>query len=494
MADDAGAGAALTGEEITADPPERRGPLRPERLQSARTRVSGAAVARLFQLADVLGLLAASFAAGRWAGAQRAELLLIGAPLVALAVLLAAGAYRRGAREPIAKRMGRVALAVAAAGGAIATFAPLLAPAAGSSLPGIWTLTAGGVLAALHLVWSAVLKNLRRRGLLTPNIVVVGATAAARRLISRALKSHDANILGVFDDRKDRVAPKVSGVPVLGTTRELIDHRVLPYVDRIVITVPREATARVTQLMERLAPIPNPIALLMDGDEAEAEAQAVSRIANFDLMQVTGPRGRIGYLAAKRALDLVGGVCLLIALAPLMCLTAIAIKIDSPGPVFFRQRRHGYMNEEIVVWKFRSMRTEASDFTASRQVTADDDRITRVGKFIRRTSIDELPQLFNVISGEMSLVGPRPHAIGMRAAGEDASKLVQTYAHRHRIKPGLTGWAAVNGSRGPVETPEAVARRVALDLEYVERQSILLDIAIILKTAPCLLGDADAVR
>jgi lipopolysaccharide/colanic/teichoic acid biosynthesis glycosyltransferase len=152
------------------------------------------------------------------------------------------------------------------------------------------------------------------------------------------------------------------------------------------------------------------------------------------------------------------------------------------------------MNEEIVVWKFRSMRTEATDHTASRQVSADDDRITRVGKFIRKTSLDELPQLLNVIHGEMSLVGPRPHAIGMLAGGADASKLVETYAHRHRIKPGLTGWAAVQGSRGPVETAEAVQRRVALDLEYMERQSILLDLAIMLKTAPALLGDAEAVR
>jgi lipopolysaccharide/colanic/teichoic acid biosynthesis glycosyltransferase len=177
-----------------------------------------------------------------------------------------------------------------------------------------------------------------------------------------------------------------------------------------------------------------------------------------------------------------------------MAIVAVAIRLDSPGPVFFRQRRHGLMNEEIVVWKFRSMRVEASDATAARQVTADDDRVTRVGRFIRRTSLDELPQIFNIISGEMSVVGPRPHAIGMLSGGAEATKLVETYAHRHRIKPGLTGWAAVNGSRGPVDTAEDVRRRVALDLEYVERRSFWLDIAIILKTAPALLGDSEAVR
>src|ERR1700709_2192397 len=131
---------------------------------------------------------------------------------------------------------------------------------------------------------------------------------------------------------------------------------------------------------------------------------------------------------------------------------------------------------------------------ASGQVSADDDRVTRVGKFLRRTSLDELPQLWNVIRGEMSLVGPRPHAIGMLTNGAEPSKLVETYAHRHRMKPGLTGWAAVNGSRGPVDTPEAVRRRVSLDLEYVERQSVLLDLSIILRTLPCVLGDAGTVR
>ena len=127
-------------------------------------------------------------------------------------------------------------------------------------------------------------------------------------------------------------------------------------------------------------------------------------------------------------------------------------------------------------------------------MTADDDRVTRVGRFIRKTSLDELPQLWNVIRGEMSLVGPRPHAIGMLSGGDEASKLVETYAHRHRMKPGLTGWAAVNGSRGPVDTADAVRRRVSLDLEYVERQSLWLDIAIIARTLPCVLGDTAGVR
>jgi Undecaprenyl-phosphate glucose phosphotransferase len=397
-------------------------------------------------------------------------------------------------RERTRRRFGRLLIAAAAAGGGAGTLCGLLDPTFPAIGCAIWVASASLALIATHIGWGLILADLRRNGLITPNLVIVGGTPAAQRLIRRAIKTRDVNILGVFDDRRERVGPEVCGVPVLGKTADLIDHRILPFVDRIVISVPPKASARVAQLIERLAPIPNPISLLLEDSDEDLEAQALSRIADFDLMQVTGPAERSGYLLAKRALDLTLGVLGLIALAPLMATVAIAIKIDSPGPVFFRQRRHGYLNEEIVVWKFRSMRVETTDHKATRQVSADDDRVTRVGKFIRRTSLDELPQIFNVISGEMSLVGPRPHAIGMLSGGAEASKLVETYAHPHRIKPGLTGWAAVNGSRGPVDTAEDVRRRVALDLEYVERRSFWLDVAIILRTAPCLLGDSGAVR
>jgi lipopolysaccharide/colanic/teichoic acid biosynthesis glycosyltransferase len=185
----------------------------------------------------------------------------------------------------------------------------------------------------------------------------------------------------------------------------------------------------------------------------------------------------------------------LIVAAPAMALIALAIKLDSPGPVFFRQRRHGFNSEVILVWKFRSMR-HAGDASGGgvRQIRFDDDRVTRVGKFIRRTSLDELPQLINVLKGEMSLVGPRPHAVGMKTGSTESAKLVAEYAHRNRMKPGMTGWAAINGSRGPVDTPELVRRRVALDIEYIERQSLMLDLVIMARTIPCLIGDRKTVR
>jgi len=230
-------------------------------------------------------------------------------------------------------------------------------------------------------------------------------------------------------------------------------------------------------------------------DQGEAGRAAVlSRIVDAPLASVSGAAGDERRALVKRLEDLVVGAAALLAAAPVMALIAIAIKLDSPGPVFFRQRRHGFHNEEILVWKFRSMRHSNDASRSTRQIRFDDDRVTRVGRIIRRTSLDELPQLFNVFKGEMSLVGPRPHAIGMKTGDTESAKLVAGYAHRHRLKPGMTGWAAINGSRGPVDTPELVRRRVAYDIEYIERQSLMFDLMIMARTIPCLIGDDKAVR
>jgi len=219
----------------------------------------------------------------------------------------------------------------------------------------------------------------------------------------------------------------------------------------------------------------------------------VGRLGNASLFQVSTQSLRDWGYVSKLALDYVVGSISLLLFAPLMLAVAVAIKLESPGPVFFRQRRHGYNHRLIDVYKFRTM-TVAENGDHVVQAQKNDARVTRVGKFLRRTSLDELPQLFNVLTGEMSLVGPRPHAIGMLVEGEEAKRLLKTYAHRHRIKPGLTGWAAVNGSRGPVDTPQAVRQRVALDLEYIERQSLWFDLRIMFSTLPCLLGDSSTVR
>ena len=300
-------------------------------------------------------------------------------------------------------------------------------------------------------------------------------------------------VLGVFDDRSDRIAPTVHGVPVLGDTRALLNHRILPYIDRIVLTVNAAGPARTAELIERLRVLPNELCLFLDGEDPKSRSTTLSWLARSTL-SVGGAKARESRQMAKRAQDLVIATLLLVPALPVMAVIALLVRLDSPGPALFRQRRHGFNNEEITVWKFRSMRVDATDMTGARQVALNDDRVTRVGRVIRNTSLDELPQLFNVLTGEMSLVGPRPHPVGMKTAGEDSARLVAEYAWRHRMKPGITGWAQIHGSRGPVHTAEEIRRRVELDVDYIERQSFWLDLYVLLTTLPCLLGDGEAVR
>ena len=202
--------------------------------------------------------------------------------------------------------------------------------------------------------------------------------------------------------------------------------------------------------MSRLSMLPNKVTLMVDQDDESARVATIAHLADAPLASLRRQADPDRNAFAKRVQDLVIGIPMLILCVPVLALVALAVRLDSPGPVFFRQRRHGFNNEEIMVRKFRTMRHETADARAERQVTAGDDRITRVGRILRKTSLDELPQLLNVVHGEMSLVGPRPHAIGMKTGEVESAQLVAEYAHRHRIKPGMTGWAAINGSRGPV--------------------------------------------
>jgi Undecaprenyl-phosphate glucose phosphotransferase len=477
---------------------ERRGPMRPAALSPARSRLTGWMLGAIFRAADVaaLGLVAVAgsvvFSGGALTAASLAPFV-VGA-LILIWSLASLRAYDFAPRERLAAHLTRLAAGFGLAALGLALLLAGFRPATLSAHPfGPWFLASFVLLSALHALWWAIVRRWRAAGRLTPNIMVVGATANAERLIKAALQSGEAAVLGVFDDRAERISPHVAGVPVLGDTEALLRHPVMPFVDRIVIAVPQHANARVRQLIERLEALPNQVMLFIDQGEA-GRAAALSRIADAPLAPVAGVPSDERRALVKRLQDLtVGALALLMAL-PVMLLIAIAIKLDSEGPVFFRQRRHGFNNEEILVWKFRSMRTSDAAAGAARQIRYDDERVTRVGRIIRRTSLDELPQLINVLKGEMSLVGPRPHAIGMKTGDTESSKLVAEYAHRHRTKPGMTGWAAINGSRGPVDTPELVRRRVAYDIEYIERQSLMFDLMIMARTIPCLIGDTEAVR
>jgi|SRR5271166_6079252 len=185
----------------------------------------------------------------------------------------------------------------------------------------------------------------------------------------------------------------------------------------------------------------------------------------------------------KHALDVTLAVIALVSIAPVLVVVAIAIRAETKGPILFRQKRFGQKACQFDVLKFRTMYADKGDFTGELATKPRDPRVTRVGRILRRASLDELPQLINVIRGEMSLVGPRPHAVHMRVEGVRYDSAFGKYIDRHRVKPGITGWAQVNGSRGEVRTLEVASRRLELDLQYIENWSLWLDIRILLKTA-----------
>ncbi|MBL4617908.1 MAG: exopolysaccharide biosynthesis polyprenyl glycosylphosphotransferase [Robiginitomaculum sp.] len=346
---------------------------------------------------------------------------------------------------------------------------------------------------ALHANYMALITSWTRSGALATNVVMVGATPNAQKLIEENSATGELNVAGIFEDRAARSPKQVSGVPVIGNVDDLLKWEHLPNIDRIIITVTSTATTRVRAMIDRLRGLPQDLVLFVDMGNFNPQQTSLAKIANAPMAFISGGQTNEMRIFTKRLQDVVFASLMLIAFAPIMALVALAIKLDSKGPVLFRQKRHGFNNKVINVFKFRSMRVQQPS-AKLQQVTQGDERITKVGKFIRRTSLDELPQLINVLMGNMSLVGPRPHAIDMHTGDTESRLLVAEYAHRHRVKPGLTGWAQVNGSRGPLHNANDVRERVRLDVEYIGRANFWFDLLIMLKTAPCLLGDSENTR
>jgi Undecaprenyl-phosphate glucose phosphotransferase len=339
-----------------------------------------------------------------------------------------------------------------------------------------------------------IIQNLGRSGILVRNLAIVGAGGQADQLVSqlRQMDTPWKRVVGVFDDRRTRVGPEVQGLPVLGDLEDLMNYVRAGKIQDVVITLPWSADRRLVTIIRRLRALPVHIYLGSDligyhfprHRQESLDGVPVMHIASAPL---TGWSGLIKLIEDK----VVAGTVLLL-FAPIMALIAIAIKIDSAGPVFFRQQRYGFNNQLIEVWKFRSMYHHMRDENAERLATRGDPRITRVGAFLRRTSLDELPQLINVLTGQMSIVGPRPHAVKAKAGGRLYEDVVAEYAVRHKVKPGLTGWAQVNGWRGETAVEEQIIKRVEHDLYYIENWSLWLDIKILLMTAICGWGGKKA--
>ena len=411
-------------------------------------------------------------------------------------ILFASQAYRFSPTETLYDHLKTVTLAALAALGSWLTFALITRP--DTFLPDMLARTglyATTGLILLHIAYHQYIKRLHMRRALAPTIVMLGATESARRLIEENARTKELNILAIFDDRLERAPLNIHGVPIIGKLEDLMAWDSLPYINRIVVTLPALANARKKEFVKRVRLLPNRIAFVVDEFETLNHVQQrLTEIAEVSMMDITGDSTTARYAAVKRATDIFISLIALIIGAPFLALIALLIRLDSPGAVIFKQPRHGFNNRSFDVYKFRSMRIEESDMQAAKQTQAGDSRITKIGRFIRKTSIDELPQLLNVLKGDMSLVGPRPHAIGMRTGDTESYRLVEEYAHRHRVKPGMTGWAQIHGSRGPLHNAADVAERVRLDIEYIERSNWTLDIYIMLKTLPVMLGDRQNIR
>ncbi len=359
----------------------------------------------------------------------------------------------------------------------------------------IWFASGAIALISTRLILSRFARAWARQGRLNRRAIIYGCDEHAKSLIAalEAERDSDIRICGLFDDRNDaRTAPSVAGYPLLGNVNELMEFARKTRVDMLIVSLPLAAETRMQMLLRRLWVLPIDIRLAVQGTGLRFRPQAYSYIGNIPMLDLADKPIANWDFVLKWLFDKVVGMAALFVLAPVMALVAMAVKFDSSGPVLFRQRRYGFNNELIEVLKFRSMYVDMADQNAAKLVTKGDRRVTKVGRFIRRTSLDELPQLFNVLKGELSLVGPRPHALQAKAADHLYDEVVDGYFARHKVKPGITGWAQVHGWRGETDTREKIEKRVEHDLYYIENWSVFLDVYILFKTPFSLLKTDNA--
>jgi Undecaprenyl-phosphate glucose phosphotransferase len=317
-------------------------------------------------------------------------------------------------------------------------------------------------------------------------VAIIGSGESAARLIKWVELTAPGlfEIIGVFDDRDTRRTLGSSVAhQIRGSTADLIELYKSAAFDKIVIALPHSAEARLLHLLRGLRVLPVDIVLAPDLMGFNAADQETAEMAGLKLHSLAHRPIREPQRLIKTGIDFVAASSALIFLSPLLLMIASIIKLDSEGPVFFRQRRQGLGDRLFDVYKFRTMYCDLSDPKGANQTKRGDPRVTRIGAFLRKTSLDELPQLINVLRGEMSLVGPRPHTPHMLIGDKRHYEIVSEYSFRHRVKPGITGLAQVNGYRGAVDTPDQLKARVDLDLYYIDHWSLWLDIKILWRTA-----------
>jgi len=357
-----------------------------------------------------------------------------------------------------------------------------------------WFVFGSLALVATRLAFAETTRSLARAGRLYRRAAIYGGGEVTAELIAEleADLSSDIRICGVFDDRDEtRAKGLVGGYPKLGGLDDLVAFSRTTRVDLIIVALPFTAEERVAAIMKTLCVLPAEIKMPARATRLRFSPRTYSHVGSVAMIDLYDKPIADWHTVQKWLFDKTIGLIAVTLLVPVMLGIAIAIKLTSRGPVLFRQKRFGFNNELIEVFKFRSMYVDRCDSDATKLVTRADPRVTPVGRFIRKSSLDELPQLFNVLIGNLSLVGPRPHAVQAKAADRLYGEVVDGYFARHRVKPGITGWAQINGWRGETDTAEKIKGRVACDLYYIENWSVVLDAYILLMTPYCLVTQRD---
>ncbi|MBM95698.1 MAG: undecaprenyl-phosphate glucose phosphotransferase [Oceanospirillaceae bacterium] len=346
---------------------------------------------------------------------------------------------------------------------------------------GSWMLASLVALLGWRLLFRQFLFRLRKRGINARRAAVVGINQSGIEMRNELVSNPEHGYLfaGFFDDRShDRVAEEFLDARLDGSIDDLVEMAQKGNVDTVFVALPLKAQKRIDSVLKRLGDSTISVHLIPDFFTYNLLHARFGEIGQVQTISVyeTPIFGFNDFL--KRAFDIVFSMCVLLVISPLMLAIAFAVKFSSPGPVIFKQYRYGLDGRKIQVWKFRSMTTlENGDRVV--QAKKNDKRVTRVGAFIRRTSLDELPQFVNVLQGRMSVVGPRPHAV---AHNEEYRKIIPYYMLRHKVKPGITGWAQVNGFRGETDTLDKMSGRVDFDLDYIRNWSLWMDLKIVFLT------------
>jgi len=354
---------------------------------------------------------------------------------------------------------------------------------------GVFAMSAGSAIIVARLSIHFVFKRLMDWGIFVRNVVIFGGGEKVDRLLDHINQRgpHFVSVVGVFGSETRPSSQKVLGIPNLGDLNDLQKYARTHKVDDVIIALPFTADEKFAYIVEKIRELPLNVYLASDLVGYQMTFRpSPSHYQNLPMVEIIDKPISDWNIALKLIEDIVLTIFILILLAPLMLVVALAIKIESPGPILFRQRRLGFNNKVFEIYKFRSMRHLNREEGVTKQATPNDRRVTRVGRIIRRLSIDELPQLFNVLNGTMSLVGPRPHAIDHN---QFYSEKIRGYFSRHRVKPGITGWAQINGLRGETNDLKKMEARVDYDIYYEENWSLLFDLRILIMTIfVCITG------